>query len=63
MQEYWRSSTKDSETNQFFTMSATYATRFEAEFLYTHSRGPKLSYAAAARSMQTLVAFVKKWVK
>lgn len=44
-------------------MSAAYASRFEAVFLCTHPRGPKLSIPAAARYMQKSVAFVRKWVR
>ncbi|CAK9806971.1 Transposable element Tcb1 transposase [Anthophora quadrimaculata] len=43
-------------------MSAAYARRFEAVFLCTHPKGPKLSYSAAARYMQKSVEFVRKWV-
>lgn len=44
-------------------MSAAYASRFEAVFLCTHSRGPKLTSAKAARYMAKSEAFVRKWVK
>ncbi|KYQ56104.1 hypothetical protein ALC60_04992 [Trachymyrmex zeteki] len=33
-------------------MSAAYASRFEAVFLCTHPKGPKMSYAAAGRYMK-----------
>lgn len=44
-------------------MSAAYASRFEAVFLCSHPRGPKMSFAAASRYMGKSVSFVKKWVK
>lgn len=44
-------------------MSAAYASRFEAVFLCTHPKGPKMSYAAAGRYMKKSEEFVRKWVK
>ncbi|CAH2089036.1 unnamed protein product [Euphydryas editha] len=44
-------------------MSAMYAKRFEAVFLYTHPKGPKLSYAAAAKVIKKSKKFVEKWIK
>lgn len=43
-------------------MSVAYASRFEAVFLCTHPKGPKMSCAAAARYMRKSESFVKKWV-
>lgn len=43
-------------------MSAPYAKRFEAVFLCTHSKGPKMSYKAAAKYMHKSEDFVRKWV-
>ena len=47
----------------FFTMSAAYASRFEAVFLCTHPKGPKMSRDQAAHYMKKSKAFVSKWVK
>lgn len=44
-------------------MSAAYAKRFEAVFLCTHPKGPKMSYAAAAKYIKKSRAFVEKWVQ
>jgi len=43
-------------------MSAIYAKRFEAVFLCTHPRGPKMSHAAASKYMKVSRQFVTKWV-
>ena len=43
-------------------MSTAYAKRFEAVFLYTHPKGPKLSYAAAAKVIKNSKKFVVKWM-
>lgn len=44
-------------------MSAAYASHFEAVFLCSHPKGPKMSFAATSRYMGKPVSFVKKWVK
>lgn len=44
-------------------MSVAYASHFEAVFLCTHSKGPKMSYAAAGCYMKKSDGFVTKWVK
>lgn len=44
-------------------MSAAYASRYEAVFLCSHPKGPKMSYGAAAKYMKKSKAFVSKWVK
>ncbi|GAB1862215.1 Mos1 transposase HTH domain-containing protein [Camponotus japonicus] len=44
-------------------MSTAYASRFEAMFLCSHPKGPKMSFAMASRYMGKSVSFVKKWVK
>lgn len=44
-------------------MSVTYASRYEAVFLCLHPKGPKMSYAAAAKYMKKSKTFVSKWVK
>lgn len=43
-------------------MSANYASRYEAVFLCSHPKGPKMSHAAAAKYMRKSKAFVQKWV-
>lgn len=43
-------------------MSAAYASRFEAVFLCTHPKGPKMSRQAAAKYMKKSKAFINKWV-
>lgn len=43
-------------------MSAAYAKRFEAVFLCTHPKGPKLSATTAARFLHRSEGFVRKWV-
>lgn len=43
-------------------MSAAYAKRFEAVFLCSHPKGPKLSFTSAAKYMHKSTRFVKKWV-
>ena len=43
-------------------MSTAYASRFEAVFLCLHSKGPKMTQAAAAKYMQRSKQFVSKWV-
>lgn len=43
-------------------MSSAYVKRFEAVFLCSHPKGPKLSYSAAARYMKKSPEFVRKWV-
>ena len=42
-------------------MSVAYAKRFEAVFLCSHPKGPKMSYAATAKYIKKSVAFVQKW--
>jgi len=45
-------------------MSAAYAsccTKYEAVFLCTHPKGPKMSFSAAARYMKKSKDFVMKW--
>ena len=44
-------------------MSAAYVSRYEAVFLCSHPKGPKMSYGAAAKYMKKSKAFVSKWVK
>lgn len=44
-------------------MSAAYASRYEAVFLCSHPKGPKLSYVAAAKYMGKSKSFVAKWVQ
>lgn len=44
-------------------MSAAYVSRYEAVFLCTHPKGPKMSYAAAAKYMRKSKAFICKWVQ
>lgn len=44
-------------------MSAPYASRYEAVFLCSHPRGPKMSHAAAAKYMGKSKSFVRKWVQ
>ncbi|KMQ87689.1 transposable element tcb1 transposase [Lasius niger] len=43
-------------------MSAKYASRYEAVFLCTHPKGPKMSQSAAAKYMRMSKAFVK-WIQ
>lgn len=43
-------------------MSAPYAKRFEAVFLCTHSKEPKMSYKTATKYMHKSEDFVRKWV-
>lgn len=43
-------------------MSAKYIKRFEAVFLCSHPKGPKMSYKSAAKYLHRSVGFVKKWV-
>lgn len=43
-------------------MSTAYAKRFEAVLLCTHAKGPKSSYAVAAKVMKRSKKFVVKWV-
>lgn len=44
-------------------MSAAYASRYEAVFLCSHPKGPKMSLGAAAKYMGKSKTFVSKWVK
>lgn len=44
-------------------MSAAYGSRYEAVFLCTHPKGPKMSRIQAAKYMNKSRAFVNKWVK
>lgn len=44
-------------------MSAAYASRYEAVFLCSHPKGPKMSYVAAAKYMGKSKSFVAKWVQ
>lgn len=44
-------------------MSVAYVSRYEAVFLCTHPKGPKMSYGAAAKYMKKSKAYVSKWVK
>lgn len=43
-------------------MSTPYTSRFEAVFLCTHPKGPKM-YESAGRYMKKSEGFVRKWVK
>lgn len=43
--------------------SEFFSKRFEAVFLVCHSRGPKLSIAAAAKFMKKSETFVRNWVE
>lgn len=43
-------------------MSAKYAKRYEAVFLCTHPKGPKMSQSAAAKYIKKSKSFVKKWI-
>ncbi|KOC60755.1 hypothetical protein WH47_06901 [Habropoda laboriosa] len=43
-------------------MSAAYASRYEAVFLCTHPKGPKMSRQQAAKYMRKFKTFVTKWV-
>jgi hypothetical protein len=47
----------------YFTMSAAYASRFEAVLLCTPPKGPKMTREAAAKYMKKYKAFVNKWIK
>ena len=49
--------------NTKIAMSAIYAKRFEAVFLCTHPKGPKMNYVVAAKYIKKSVSFVKKWVQ
>ena len=44
-------------------MSTKYASRYEAVFLCTHSKGPKMSQLATAKYMKKSKSFVQKWVQ
>lgn len=44
-------------------MSAKYATRYEAVFLCSHSKGLKMSQSPAAKYMGKSKQFVQKWVQ
>jgi len=44
-------------------MSAKYASRYEAVFLCTHPKGPKMSQSAAAKYMRKSKTFVQKWIQ
>ncbi|XP_020296123.1 uncharacterized protein LOC109861050 [Pseudomyrmex gracilis] len=44
-------------------MSAAYKSRYEAVFLCSHPKGPKMSYATAAKYMKKSKTYVSKWVK
>ena len=44
-------------------MSAIYAKRYEAIFLFTHARGPHFSYSAAAKVLKMSKQFVQIWVE
>jgi len=44
-------------------MSAKYASRYEAVFLCTHPKDPKMSQSAAAKYMKKSKAFVQKWTQ
>ena len=46
-------------------MSARYVSRYEAVFLCTHSKGPKISQSnvLAAKYMRKSKAFVQKWMQ
>lgn len=44
-------------------MSAKYVKRYEAVFLCSHPKGPKLTYSAAAKYMRRSKQFVQKWVE
>lgn len=49
-------------SQHFSKMSTAYASRFEAVFLCSHPKGPKMTQAAAAKYMQKSKQFVSKWV-
>ena len=49
--------------NTKIAMSAIYAKRFEAVFLCTHPKRPKMNYLVAAKYIKKSVSFVKKWVQ
>ncbi|XP_033228884.1 septin-2-like [Belonocnema kinseyi] len=51
------------EGKTFCAMSVTYASRFEAVFLCTNPKGPKMTFSAAVRYMRNSKDFVRKWVK
>ena len=44
-------------------MSAIYVNRYEAVFLCTHARGPRLSYSAAVKVLKKSKHFVQMWVE
>ena len=44
-------------------MSAAYISRFEAVFLCTHPKGPKMSFSSAAKYKKKSKTFVAKWVQ
>ena len=48
---------------RIFEMSAAYVSRFEAVFLCTHPKGPKMSFSSAAKYMKKSKTFVAKWVE
>jgi len=49
--------------NTLTAISAAYASRYEAVFLCSHPKEPKMSYVAAAKYMGKLKSFVAKWVQ
>ncbi|EFN81611.1 hypothetical protein EAI_09583 [Harpegnathos saltator] len=49
--------------NTLTAMSTAYASRYEAVFLCSHLKGPKMSYAVAAKYMGKSKSFVAKWVQ
>ena len=44
-------------------ISTKYASRYEAVFLCTHPKGPKMSQLEAAKYMKKSKSFVQKWVQ
>lgn len=50
------------EVTRILGMSACYLKRFEAVFLCSHPKGPKMSSVAAAKYIKKSKSFVKKWV-
>ncbi|EFN78306.1 hypothetical protein EAI_04996 [Harpegnathos saltator] len=44
-------------------MSTACASRYEAVFLCSHLKGPKMSYAIAAKYVRKSKSFVAKWVQ
>jgi transposase len=49
--------------NTLSAMSAKYMSRYEAAFLCTHPKGPKMLQSAAAKYMGKSKSFAQKWVQ